>query len=429
MTAMPIHDPTPSLPAATEATRPPRRRASPWSTGDGKSPAGSVWQYQPKTGRVVWRIRYRDAAGRRILETLGPEPTWTRRRAQAELRARLVEIERDHYQRPTHTTFAQFATEWMQTAVPARSLKHSTTENYHSTLRRHLIPAFGHLTLEDLEADPRLIDGYIAQKLRSGLSPKTVTNHLVLLQVMLKQAVRWRLIRHNPLPDTTRPRVPQPHINILTVDEITQLRHAYDRLETEAETPEQAEWWRLAHTITLFTLATAVRAGELIALQWGDVSLLDGTIHIRRAIVRSRPTTPKSRAGTRTIHLGPQTIQLLTTHYEQSQHRGDTDPVFPHPQLGTTLDPSALARRHLKPALRAAGITKAFRAFHDLRHTSLTHDAAAGNPHTYIQHKAGHAQGSITERYIHAAQSHFPNAPGLAEARMFPRRTVDPFGA
>jgi integrase len=242
---------------------------------------------------------------------------------------------------------------------------------------------------------------------------------LLQLQVMLKQAVRWRLIRHNPLHDTTRPRVPEPDINILTTDEITHLRAAYHRLQAEAETPAEAEWWRLAHTITLFTLATALRCGELIALQWQDVALLDGTIHIRRAIVRGRPTTPKSRASNRTIHLGPRTLALLTEHYERSCYRADTSPVFCHPSLGTILDPSAVARRHLKPALRAAGITKPFRAFHDLRHTSLTHDAAAGNPQAYIQMKAGHDQGSTTERYIHAAQTAFPDAARGAEKRMF----------
>ncbi len=417
---MPRHTstPTPAPDTPHEATQRRRRRVSPWSAGGEKSAAGSRWRYQTKRGVVVWRIRYRDASGRRILETLGPEPHWTKTRAQQELRTRLVDVDRDHYQRPDRTTFTQFAAEWMQTAVPARGLKHSTVENYESVLRRHLLPGFGRLTLEQLEADPRMIDRYIADKLRSGLSPKTVTNHLLQLQVMLKQAVRWRLIRHNPLPDTTRPRVPIPDINILTTEEITHLRAAYQRLEAEAETPEQAEWWRLAHTITLFTLATALRAGELIALQWQDVSLLDGTIHIRRAIVRGRPTTPKSRAGNRTIHLGPRTLALLAEHYERSRYRADMTQVFCHPTLGTPLDPSATARRYLKPALRAAGITKPFRAFHDLRHTSLTHDAAAGNPQTYIQHKAGHSQGSITERYIHAAQTSFPGAAGNAERRM-----------
>jgi integrase len=75
--------------------------------------------------------------------------------------------------------------------------------------------------------------------------------------------------------------------------------------------------------------------------------------------------------------------------------------------------------KHLRPALRVAGITKPFRPFHDLRHTALTHEAAAGNPLTYIQHKAGHSQIQITERYIHAAQVQFAGAAARAERRMF----------
>jgi Phage integrase family len=73
----------------------------------------------------------------------------------------------------------------------------------------------------------------------------------------------------------------------------------------------------------------------------------------------------------------------------------------------------------MRRALARAGIDKPFRPWHDLRHTALTHDAAAGNPQAYVQMKAGHAQGSITERYIHAAQVLFPGAPERAEARIF----------
>ena len=43
--------------------------------------------------------------------------------------------------------------------------------------------------------------------------------------------------------------------------------------------------------------------------------------------------------------------------------------------------------------------------------TALTHEAAAGNPHAYVQAKAGHSQSTITDRYIHAAQVLFPGAP------------------
>jgi hypothetical protein len=37
----------------------------------------------------------------------------------------------------------------------------------------------------------------------------------------------------------------------------------------------------------------------------------------------------------------------------------------------------------------------------------------------YIQHRAGHSQSAITERYIHAAQVLFPGAAARGEARIF----------
>jgi site-specific recombinase XerD len=132
--------------------------------------------------------------------------------------------------------------------------------------------------------------------------------------------------------------------------------------------------------------------------------------------------TPKSRAGNRSIELGPRTTQLLADHYQQSHYTADTEYVFAHPTKGAPVDPSRLAREHLRPALLAAGVTKPFRPFH-LRHTALTHEAAAGNPLTYIQLKAGHSQTSITERYIHAAQVQFAGAAARAEVRMFGNST------
>src|SRR5437763_2028078 len=74
---------------------------------------------------------------------------------------------------------------------------------------------------------------------------------------------------------------------------------------------------------------------------------------------------------------------------------------------------------YMRPALKRAKIEKPFRPWHDLRHTALTREAAAGNPQAYVQMKAGHSQGSITERYIHAAQVLFPGAAEKAKQRMF----------
>lgn len=109
----------------------------------------------------------------------------------------------------------------------------------------------------------------------------------------------------------------------------------------------------------------------------------------------------------------------LSERWQEAAFRGDDELVFCHPQKGTPLDPSRLARIYLRPALKRAGITKPFRPFHDLRHTALTHEAAAGNPMAYVQLKAGHSQSAITERYIHAAQVLFPGAAARGEERMF----------
>ena len=92
--------------------------------------------------------------------------------------------------------------------------------------------------------------------------------------------------------------------------------------------------------------------------------------------------------------------------------------VFCHPQLGTPLDASKVSG-YMRKAIIATGISRPIRAWHDLRHTALTHDAAVGTPAVYVQARAGHAQASMTERYVHAAQLAFPGAADRAEGRLF----------
>lgn len=92
--------------------------------------------------------------------------------------------------------------------------------------------------------------------------------------------------------------------------------------------------------------------------------------------------------------------------------------MFCHPLLGTPLDPSKVSG-YMRKAIKAAGIERTIRPWHDLRHPALTHDAAAGNPAVYVQARAGHAQATMTERYVHAAQVAFPGAAERAEDRVF----------
>jgi integrase len=384
---------------------------------------GRVWRYEGKRG-VVWRIRYTDAAGRRVLETLGREPALDRKHAERELRRRLVDVEREGYRKPEKLTFAIFAERWLVDYLPARNLKPTTVTNYTTSVRRHLVPFFGRYELAELEQRPELIDRYVAQKLASGLSPKTIGNTLTDLRLVLKQALRQRLIRTNPVANAERPRCEPPEMHVLSEVEIARLAQAYRELEQEAA-PTERGWWRLACTVSFVGLGTAMRRGELLALRWRDVRLLDGVVQVREAYVDGKFTTPKSRSSRRLIELGPRTQALLSERWQETAFQGDDELVFCHPQKGTPLDPSKIARCYLRPALRRGGITKPFRPFHDLRHTALTHEAAAGNPMVYVQLKAGHSQSAITERYIHAAQVLFPGAAARGEQRIFSATSPD----
>jgi integrase len=376
----------------------------------------AVVRYVGKRG-TVWRIKYRDAAGKRVTETLGREPLWTRTRAERELGKRLAAVD-DGYRKADKLTFAAFRQRFEDEYLPGRNLKPSTLENYRYILNRHLIPHFGRHQLSELERRPELFDAYISRKTQQGLSPKTIRNHVRLLNVMLQRAIVWRLIRANPLTGIDQPRPAHPEMNVLTEVEIARLTTAYDQLSLEADDSEK-QWWILAKTLVLVALGTGLRRGELLGLRWNAIDLLEGKIEVREALVRGKRSTPKSRASRRFVELGPRTRDVLEQQWQRASYRADDDHVFCHPELGKPLDPSKLARAYLKPALRKAAITKPFRPFHDLRHTSLTHTAAAGNPQIYVQARAGHAQGSITERYMHAAQILFPGAAERTEERLF----------
>src|SRR4051812_17470408 len=110
------------------------------------------------------------------------------------LNARLTDVERVGYVKPEPLTFGVFAQQFVDEHLPGRNLKRSTLVDYELTLRRHLLPVLGEVELVDLERRPELIEAYVTLKLREGLSPKTVRNHLTLLGRRVKGAIRWRKV-------------------------------------------------------------------------------------------------------------------------------------------------------------------------------------------------------------------------------------------
>jgi integrase len=379
-------------------------------------PSGAcVLRYDGKRG-VVWRIKYRDAGGRQVKETLGPEPAWNETRAQRELGKRLDAVERG-LRKPTRRTFDALADEFDAVTLHAKPRKRSTLIDYRATMRNHLRPAFGSEDLLGLSQRPERFERYAGEKLGDGLAPKTVRNHLTLLGLMFRQARKWRWVSENPLELVDPPPLEETEAETLTTDAIARVIAAYRDLAAKADDGDR-HWIESARRMTIVALSTGLRRGELLGLRWQDVELLERRLHVRQAFVRGEMTTPKSRAGRRVVELGDHAVAALEEQFQATRHRAPESIVFAHEALGSPLDPSKLTK-FARAAIAAAGAPDGFRPWHGLRHTALTETAAAGVPAMFVQAKAGHAQGSTTERYLHARKTSYPDAAELAEARLF----------
>src|SRR6185369_15732382 len=105
---------------------------------------------------------------------------------------------------------------------------------------------------------------YKASKLKLGLEPKTINNHLAVLSRLYSVAIEWRRISVGPR--IKRLRVPVQDFDFLTFDEA-------DRLVAAA-----GEW----RPMVSLALHTGLRHGELVGLRWGDIH--DGKMVVRQAI-------------------------------------------------------------------------------------------------------------------------------------------------
>jgi integrase len=383
-------------------------------------PSGAaVIRYDGKRG-VVFYVKYRDASGRQIKERLGPTSEgWSRRKAEAELRARLVAVDREGYRRPEPTTFKTFALAWLADYPEAKSLKRSTRRGYDSIVNRHLVPAFGTLQLGDVTVER--IERHLAGKRRGGLSGATLNRQLNVLSLVMGAALRRGLVRANPVALVERPREARRKWRILSPAEVGAVERAFDELIGEAENDRNREDRRTVRVLFLTFMGTGVRHGEVLGLRWRAVLLADPdgpVMRVEETFVRSAIDTPKSDAGHRTIALGPRLAAELFDHRSVSPFDGDDERVFANPRTGHAFDPNRYAAI-IRLAYAKAGIDGYVRPAHDLRHSSITNAAAAGTPPEALMTRAGHSSYATTRRYVDLAGERFRSEADRLEERLW----------
>jgi integrase len=80
--------------------------------------------------------------------------------------------------------------------------------------------------------------------------------------------------------------------------------------------------------------------------------------------------------------------------------------------------PSPSFEEALRAALTAADVEGHVRAFHDLRHTAITHDAASGSSAIAVMAKAGHRNMATTRMYLRLAGAVFRDEAARLEERL-----------
>jgi integrase len=355
-------------------------------------PSGAgVVEYRGKRG-VVFRIKYTDADGRQVMETVGAERDgWSRKKAKAELRERLVKIERKGWRKPAPLTFAEYADTWFTEGETRRRWKPRTVIQYRS-IKKRLVGYFGAFPLAEIR--PRHVAAYVAKQ-AGDYDASTVSRDLSLLHDILKSAKREELIDSNAAEGAEHPKQGRRKWRILEPAEITLVLRSF--------ADEQAR------TIFLTLVLTGIRRHEMQQLRWADVDLVDAVLRVRDS---------KTEEGIRSIALSPALVTALVEHLGRTRFKGAGELVFCHPDKGSRYSEKRFAEQ-FRAALTAAGITDYVRPFHDLRHTSLTNEAAAGSGPIALMAKAGHTDMKVTRRYLHMAGTVFHDEAGALERRVF----------
>lgn len=343
---------------------------------------GRIWQRGDKWQVIIVTGRHANGNEKRNYYTCDSEGD-----AQRLLHTKMAEMYAGTYTEPSKLTLEAFSRQWL-TDYAELNMRPSTHQYYEHLLRLHAWPHIGAVKMSELR--PSHIQRVLAVAQRGGKSPKTVKHIHATMRRVLAQAVKWGLLQRNPASLVDTPRVPRKEIQVWSAEQAQTFLDAV-----------QAHW---LHPFFHLALATGMRRGELIGLQWRDVDWTAGTVSVRRSAVANRGKTvlqePKTAAGTRTITVGERALAVLREHRTamHRQHGLGILQVFPS-EIGTLL-PTTTPRRVMARHIKTTGLPHI--PLHGLRHTHATLLLVAGIHPKVVSERLGHSSVQITlDTYSH----------------------------
>lgn len=126
------------------------------------------------------------------------------------------------------------------------------------------------------------------------VSPGTVAREMNLMRAVLTHCVtEWKWLRSNPMKGVKWPETPRGRRRRVSADEVTAIRLAFG-IGKDYRGQTQTQRVGLAF---LFALETAMRSGEILALEWADVHLGAQYLTVRKSKNGDEREVPLSKAA------------------------------------------------------------------------------------------------------------------------------------
>jgi integrase len=339
-----------------------------------------------RRGKSSWQLKFDVGSANGKRQTRYATVRGTHKDAQKELTRLLGAADAGTLPDPSNATVAEYIGAWLRGA-PKGSAK--TMERYNELAANQVVPHLGAHKLQKLR--PEHVQTWHGTLIASGLSPRTVSHAHKLLHRVLVDAVKNGTLARNVAAVHAPPDVEDEELEILPPEQIADVLAKLD-----------------GHTlfpIVSLALATGMRRGELLGLQWGDIDLDAGTLRVERSIeetaVGLRLKPPKTKRGRRNIRLPPETVAMLRAHKVQqmqlrlllSMGKPDATTLVFSDVEGQLLKPHTVSRawRRAVVVLKLPAVT-----FHALRHTHASMLINAGVDILTISRRLGHSKAAIT---------------------------------
>ncbi len=340
--------------------------------------------YKRKDGR--WEGRYRcgfDAKGKTKYCSV-----YARTYNEVKEKLSEIKVEPASFVSSGKLTIKELFTEWFS-AVKLK-VKDSTYVNYRMKAEKHILPEFSRLTYFELSA--KLVHEFIEKKLKYGLSPKYVSDIVVVFKSMTKYAS----LEHgynNPLVNVILPKSPKKELNLLSETEQIKLKKYIS---------ENTDTTKIGIMLSYYA---GLRIGEVCGLKWSDIDFEKSTLAVNRTVQRimkkngSKSTklivsSPKSMTSKRTIPLPEFLCEIL------KKQKSDNNAYILSGSEKIT-EPRTMQYR-FKSILKKANLPSV--NYHSLRHMFATNCVKLGFDVKTLSEILGHSNVETTlNRYVHSS--------------------------